>query len=363
VTSTVFGIVSDPLGAASKEVVEQGPRGPQLRTAVWATPAADVRTVQGRIPIDRNLDGVEIGELVYLERRHGRLWAVGQIDAEVDPAVRVRVGQQTVRLAHDLYWSATRTSGPDWRDIEISSIALTAFPCRVAARPLTILPGALDHRRAPDRWQLDSVQRELLTRAAAAHLDRRAGGHHSPLVVHDETIAIPADFTPSGYDLDEPVAGPMRVRSAEPVAVSGRTIELIVAPAEIEALVAHDGRMVKEVFSRGAFAGTERRAARVRVNRDHDLSRTVGRGISFDPHDPAGLIGHLRIAKTALGDETLALAEEGILDASAGYLPKPGGEVWEARNRRRITKAYLGHIALTPDPAYESARVLAVRSW
>jgi phage head maturation protease len=55
------------------------------------------------------------------------------------------------------------------------------------------------------------------------------------------------------------------------------------------------------------------------------------------------------------------LADEGILDASAGYLPMTDGEVWETRNRVRITKAWLGHIALTPEPAYEHAKVLAVR--
>ena len=40
----------------------------------------------------------------------------------------------------------------------------------------------------------------------------------------------------------------------------------------------------------------------------------------------------------------------------------PGGEVWETRSRRRLTKAWLGHIAMVPDPAYETANVLAVRS-
>jgi hypothetical protein len=39
----------------------------------------------------------------------------------------------------------------------------------------------------------------------------------------------------------------------------------------------------------------------------------------------------------------------------------PGGEHWETRNRVRIRKAWLGHIALVPEPAYEGARVLAVR--
>jgi len=48
-------------------------------------------------------------------------------------------------------------------------------------------------------------------------------------------------------------------------------------------------------------------------------------------------------------------------DASAGFLPMPGGEKWEGRSLRRLSKLWLGHIAMTPDPAYESAQVLAVR--
>jgi hypothetical protein len=38
------------------------------------------------------------------------------------------------------------------------------------------------------------------------------------------------------------------------------------------------------------------------------------------------------------------------------------GEQWEGRSRRRITRAWLGHVAFVPEPAYEGARVLAVRS-
>jgi hypothetical protein len=59
----------------------------------------------------------------------------------------------------------------------------------------------------------------------------------------------------------------------------------------------------------------------------------------------------------------LQLAVEGILDASAAFLPMPGGLSW-SRDKKRVTltKLWLGHVAMTPDPAYESARVLAVRS-
>jgi HK97 family phage prohead protease len=164
--------------------------------------------------------------------------------------------------------------------------------------------------------------------------------------------------------MSEQPQGELRFRAARQIGVSfpKRTIELVVMPYETEALVPWEGRMVTEIISRGAFDGVERRPNRIRVNRDHQAERTVGRALALYPSRDEGLVAEVRIAQTALGDETLALADEEILDASAGYLPiMPGGETWETRNRVRVVKAWLGHIALTPDPAYETARVLAVR--
>jgi HK97 family phage prohead protease len=164
-------------------------------------------------------------------------------------------------------------------------------------------------------------------------------------------------------DTETAPAGQLRWRTAAQLGVSfpERTIELVVMPYETEALVPYGARMVREIISRGAFDGIERRSNRIRVNRDHVAERTVGRAVALHPSRDEGLVGVIRIARTDLGDETLALADEQCLDASAGFLPFPGGEVWEERARVRIRKAWLGHIALTPDPAYESAQVLAVR--
>jgi HK97 family phage prohead protease len=164
-------------------------------------------------------------------------------------------------------------------------------------------------------------------------------------------------------DTETAPAGQLRWRTAAQLGVSfpERTIELVVMPYETEALVPYGARMVREIISRGAFDGIERRSNRIRVNRDHVAERTVGRAVALHPSRDEGLVGVIRIARTDLGDETLALADEECLDASAGFLPFPGGEVWEERARVRIRKAWLGHIALTPDPAYESAQVLAVR--
>lgn len=153
-------------------------------------------------------------------------------------------------------------------------------------------------------------------------------------------------------------------RKAELVGVNypRRTIELIVIPYEVEALVPWDGRMVKETICRGAFDGIERRANRIRANRDHDEKRTFGRAVTFHPGTEQGLVAVVKAARTALGDETLELADDGCLDASAGFVPKDGGMRWMARSAYQITKGWLRHIALVPEAAYDESRVLAVRN-
>ena len=163
---------------------------------------------------------------------------------------------------------------------------------------------------------------------------------------------------------DQAPPGELRWRTAQQLNVSfpQRSIELVVMPYEQEALVPYGAKLVTEVIARGAFDGIERRPNRIRVNRDHDVTRTVGRAVALHPSREEGLVADIRVARTELGDETLALADEGCLDASAGFLPMPGGEQWLERSRVRIRKAWLGHIAMTPDPAYANANVLAVRN-
>ena len=161
---------------------------------------------------------------------------------------------------------------------------------------------------------------------------------------------------------------PVEYRTVDSFEVSfpKRTIELVVMPYETETIVGHRGRPIREVVARGAFDGIDNRPSKVRVNRDHDVTRTCGRAVSFRPSHQDGLVAEIRMARTDLGSETLALADEGILDASAGFWPwvyDDGslGEEWPTRDLRRLTKISLDHIAMTPSPAYPDAKVLAVR--
>ena len=150
-----------------------------------------------------------------------------------------------------------------------------------------------------------------------------------------------------------------------------RTVELIVMPYEQEAQVAYRGRMIKEICSRGAYDGIEERNGEIKVNLHHDVRETCGRAVRFHPSRQEGLVAELYISKADPGEKALTMADEGLLDASAGFCllfdkrtgkPYPDAERWETRDRRRLNKLWLGHIALTPEPAYAGAEVLSVRS-
>jgi phage head maturation protease len=164
--------------------------------------------------------------------------------------------------------------------------------------------------------------------------------------------------------LDERPIAPVEFRTVTDMAVNypERMIELVLMPYDTDGVVEHRGRIVVESHAPGAYAGVERRANRVRVNRDHVQERTIGRAVALHPSRTEGLVGELKIARTSLGDETLGLADDGCVEASVGFAVMPGGEQWlEQRSRRRITKAFLDHIALVPEGAYQG-RVLNVRS-
>jgi phage head maturation protease len=159
---------------------------------------------------------------------------------------------------------------------------------------------------------------------------------------------------------------PVEFRSVTDLEVrwAERTIELVAVPYDVDASVVVHGRPVIESHAPGAYVGVERRANRVKVNRDHDKLRTIGRAVALHPSRTEGLVAELRIARTPLGDETLALAEDESLEASVGFAVMPGGEQWsEGRKRRRVTKSFLDHISMVPEGAYSgSIPVLAVRS-
>lgn len=171
-------------------------------------------------------------------------------------------------------------------------------------------------------------------------------------------------MTIDDLSVDDQPRAPIELRAAhiDSVDFAQRIITVIAAPYEQETLVPYRGEMWTEVFTRGAFNGVIDRPNRIRVNRDHDKSRTVGKVVQFLRDRQDGLVAEVRVAKTLLGDETLALADEDCLSASVGAAALPSGMVMDRSNKtRRINRAFLDHVALVEDPAYTGAKVLSVR--
>jgi HK97 family phage prohead protease len=124
----------------------------------------------------------------------------------------------------------------------------------------------------------------------------------------------------------------------------------------------NSGKMMREVFEPGAFSEIDPGTSHITVNRDHKYERTVGKVVELRHDDPRGAIALTKISNTPLGDETLRLADDGILRASVGAATNRSG--FEILNglRRIFRVALLDHIAMLPNPAYAGATVLGVRS-
>lgn len=132
-----------------------------------------------------------------------------------------------------------------------------------------------------------------------------------------------------------------------------------------------------EEFKRGAFADTEP-AGVFLMGLEHEAHlgmgqsgqpvvtrHPVGKAIALEDRADA-MYGTFRVAKTARGDEVLALAAEGIVTgASVEWAPVTGGSESRTHNGRRKTvhnRARLTGVSTTYRPAYETAGVVAVRS-
>ncbi|MGV7697857.1 HK97 family phage prohead protease [Mycobacterium kansasii] len=140
-----------------------------------------------------------------------------------------------------------------------------------------------------------------------------------------------------------------------------RIITVIAVPYHQEAAIAYKGGVWLERFEPGAFRGVEADPEKVRVCREHDKADVVGKCIAFR-EDHRGLIADIRIAATERGTDTLILADEGMLSASVGFGIYRDGEDLDHRTRtRRVKHAWLEHLGLVMTPAYDGAKVLAVR--
>lgn len=116
-----------------------------------------------------------------------------------------------------------------------------------------------------------------------------------------------------------------------------------------------------EVFTRGAFDAQIARPDAVFLARNHiPLGGTpIGR-LSLMRNDTRGLYVESKISRTQVGEETLTLLRDGVLDSfSVGFLEgvnKRQGEI-----TRRMT-ATLREVAIVLQPAYAEALVTGLRN-
>jgi uncharacterized protein len=144
----------------------------------------------------------------------------------------------------------------------------------------------------------------------------------------------------------------------------GRTLHGPVLPWGVEARVVDAGRLVTETFERGALAGTDPGRVPLTATHPRDAGTLpIGVMVEFEERADAAH-GAWHVSKTALGDEVIELARDGVpLGLSIGFAEVPGGSRWSA-DRQRVTRvrATLDHIAVVRVPAYAGAGVVGVRS-
>jgi HK97 family phage prohead protease len=209
----------------------------------------------------------------------------------------------------------------------------------------------------------------------AIHAVGRGSGSHDAIRAHiirrahalGASDMLPSDWTGSdntsrsgraSVPADVPIEH--RLATVSDVDLDRREITLIAIPYNEHTFVEYRGKIIEEVVEPGAFNGIEKTSNHVTANRDHDYKRTVGKAVGYDTADSRGLVATLKVSRTALGDEALELARDGVLKASVGMLVKRSDQTIK-NGLRTIHKAFLDHIALVPSPAYAGAEVLAVR--
>ena len=144
---------------------------------------------------------------------------------------------------------------------------------------------------------------------------------------------------------------------------AGRTLVGPLVPWGVEARVLDRGRLVVETFQRGALADVD--PARVPLTARHPTdAQQLPIGVTTELEERADAAwGAWHVSDTAVGNEVLALARDGVpLGLSVGFIEVAGGSRWSA-DRRRVTRtrAQLDHVAVVRVPAYAGAGVVGVR--
>ena len=144
----------------------------------------------------------------------------------------------------------------------------------------------------------------------------------------------------------------------------GRTLVGPLLPWGVRARVVDQGRLVTETFERGALQGNDHSRIPLTATHPRDAGTLpIGRTLTIEDRQDAAW-GEWLVSDTALGNEVLALARDGVpLGLSVGFIEVAGGSRWSPdRTRVTRTRATLDHIAVVRVPAYAGAGVAGVRA-
>lgn len=147
------------------------------------------------------------------------------------------------------------------------------------------------------------------------------------------------------------------------VNADGRTIVGLAVPFNVPTEIHDINGSYREQFAPGAFTRTiaERGPSKVKLLLQHNSQKLpIGRAVSLT-ETPEGLVCELRVSNTPDGDLALELVKDGALDGlSIGF--QPINQATERDGLVTRTEVKLLEISLTGFPAYDNARVAAVRS-
>jgi HK97 family phage prohead protease len=132
-----------------------------------------------------------------------------------------------------------------------------------------------------------------------------------------------------------------------------RTVSGTVLPYGVET---SDWRRL--TFAPGSVTWNADAVGRVKLDREHNLSVLLGSATALTSNDDA-VTGTFKIARTAAGDEALALAEDGALDGLSAVVEIVTLQIDDSgdETRKTVTSARLRRVTMTADPAFADARI------
>lgn len=140
----------------------------------------------------------------------------------------------------------------------------------------------------------------------------------------------------------------------------GRTLELVCVPYGTAARVDDGDGPYLEAFQRGAFRRVIKAPNRTELRYQHDGSGLpYGFGLQLEER-ASHLWGSFSVAPTTMGEQLLALVDDGLTGVSIGFVPG-ASEVRDGVTVRTSVKQ-LPEVSLTVAASYDAAMVVAVRS-